>query len=244
MNIGLIIIATGSLYRGYINSLLESARTHFFSDCGFNAYLWTDTEEAYPVEKQFYINGEAWPFPTLHRYHYMLDRETDLRGNDYLFYLDVDMLFADTVGREILADGITAILHPAYAISEGYKHPYEQNPLSTAYVSRQMYFCGGFQGGKADAFLRMASAIKSAIEADKDKGIIAAFHDESHLNRYLNDNKPALVLGPSYCYPEVALPGKSEAMRQHFVGHVWKQEHTPKILALEKPESAISARSE
>jgi histo-blood group ABO system transferase len=166
----------------------------------------------------------------------MLDQQADLRENDYLFYLDVDMLFVDAVGQEILSNGITAILHPGYAISEGYKHPYEQNPLSRAYVSHQMYFCGGFQGGKTDSFLRMASTIKSAVDEDSKNGIIATFHDESHLNRYLIDNKPALVLGPAYCFPEVAQEGRSDAMRDHFVGHVWKEAHVPKILALEKPK--------
>ena len=220
MKVGLILIATGSLYRDYINPLLASARNHFFTDCGFRTYLWTDTKETYPVERQFCLKGELWPFPTLHRYHYMLDQEAALRENDYLFYLDVDMLFVDAVGHEILSDGITAILHPAYAIAEGYKHPYEQNPLSTAYVARQKYFCGGFQGGKTEAFLRMASATRSAVDADKENGIIAAFHDESHLNRYLIDNRPGLVLGPAYCFPEVAQIGRSDAIREHFVGHV------------------------
>ena len=52
----------------------------------------TDTKETYPVERQFCLKGELWPFPTLHRYHYMLDQEAALRENDYLFYLDVDTL--------------------------------------------------------------------------------------------------------------------------------------------------------
>jgi hypothetical protein len=36
---------------------------------------------------------------------------------------------------------------------------------------------------------------------DEKKGIIALWHDESHLNRYILDKKYKLV-SPSYCYPE------------------------------------------
>ena len=48
----------------------------------------------------------------------------------------------------------------------------------------------------------MASVLAERILEDKKKGIIAVWHDESHMNRYLIDNEPAIILNPSYCYPE------------------------------------------
>jgi hypothetical protein len=40
------------------------------------------------------------------------------------------------------------------------------------------------------------------IKKDSDNGIMAVWHDESHLNRYFIDHKPTTILSPSYCYPE------------------------------------------
>ena len=48
----------------------------------------------------------------------------------------------------------------------------------------------------------MAKIITENIYQDLKNNIIAIWHDESHLNRFYIDNKPTLILSPSYCYPE------------------------------------------
>ena len=64
------------------------------------------------------------------------------------------------------------------------------------------YFAGGFNGGKTESYLSMASTIAQNIMTDLQKGIIAVWHDESHLNRYFATHEPSLILSPSYCYWE------------------------------------------
>jgi histo-blood group ABO system transferase len=62
------------------------------------------------------------------------------------------------------------------------------------------YYAGGFNGGRR--YLKMAKTIRSWVDEDERKGIIAKWHDESHMNRYLYENPPTVILSPAYCFPE------------------------------------------
>ncbi len=48
----------------------------------------------------------------------------------------------------------------------------------------------------------MSNFLANNIDIDYSRGIIAVWHDESHMNRYFIDNSPTVILSPSYCYPE------------------------------------------
>ena len=60
---------------------------------------------------------------------------------------------------------------------------------------------GALNGGEANEYLKLIETCSIAIHDDYQNGIIAFFHDESHLNKYLSD-KQCLSLSPSYGYPE------------------------------------------
>lgn len=77
-----------------------------------------------------------WPMPTLMRYHLFLQQEEILSKYDYIFYCDVDMHFVSVVGDEILGKGLTAALHPGYAVDKKFWPPYEPNEKSTSYIPR------------------------------------------------------------------------------------------------------------
>ena len=64
------------------------------------------------------------------------------------------------------------------------------------------YYAGGFNGGKTKEFLKMSEVIADRVTKDLEKGVIALWHDESHMNRYMIDNPPTLSLTPSYCFAE------------------------------------------
>ena len=87
-----------------------------------------------------------------------------------------------------------------------------------------MYYAGGFNGGKPKHFLKMSKTIVNNIEKDFENNLIAVWHDESHMNRYLLNNPPTVELTPSYCYPE--------AVEHNPTG--WNVPFEPKILALDK----------
>ena len=64
------------------------------------------------------------------------------------------------------------------------------------------YYCGGFQGGEAQAFLAAMRAMDASIADDERRGIMAWWHDESHWNRYLIDHPPTVELSHEYMCPQ------------------------------------------
>lgn len=216
MKIGLLIIATGK-YKSFVQPLLESAKKHFMKGHQVIAYVFCDEilKEFTPVVcVQTIIEPYRFPFASLYRYE-IFDKYRDmLLQNDYLFYCDADMRFVADIGDEILPDitGLTAIQHPGFY--KGGWGSQNTHVKSTAYIPasrRRRYYCGGFQGGTAVEYLKMASVLKNNIQKDlltatninftDNSGVLADYHDETHYNWYMSYRRPK-VLTPSYCYPE------------------------------------------
>lgn len=228
-SIALFFIATGR-YKQFVNSLVQSAQKFFVSDCDLHYHLFTESSEgvslrgiqSYEMAKSprasrltlHAILDEGFPLCSLHRYHYLLDYINSFQDCDYIFYIDVDMRFVAPVGKEILCpDGLTFVQHPGYWEKDG-MGDYDENPNSTAYVDpifcfdyiKKRYTAGGFQGGAHDEFIQMAQQLRENIEQDHANGIMAKWHDESHMNRWRihKDVTGAqiIILNPGYCYPE------------------------------------------
>lgn len=232
MNTALVLIATGTEYQKYVRPLLASAQRFFVPH---KAILFTDCATDYGVTS-FPHRDLGYPLATLSRYHTFLKQKEYLSQFDYIFYSDIDMLFVDEVGAEIFSDGLTATQHAGYVDRGHVNSPTERNPKSTAFLPRvDQYYCGGFNGGTSYSFLRMAETIRSNVNADLQNGIIAEWHDESHLNKYLAHNPPSVVLPPSYCYPETNL--------SHYRERVWLKEYEPKLVALDKGSRSSTPRA-
>lgn len=210
LKIGLAVIATGK-YIEMALTMITSAHLYFFNGHQVRFFVFTDSD--IPISDNLNrvpIDCEAWPLPTLKRYHYLYDNRHSLTGVDYLFLCDADMLFVDEVGPEILPDTFPFLVgtqHPGVHNDwqkANKRGTYETNPLSKAYVSStegDVYYAGAFNGGRLEEFLKMAETIKNAIDTDLSVNYMAKWHDESHINRYYIDHPPKL-LPPDYCYPE------------------------------------------
>jgi histo-blood group ABO system transferase len=231
MKIGLLNIATNR-YLEFVDNLYNSANEYFLAKDGHEIFffLFTNLPDSIKRKDIQVINQEHYPWPgmTLRRYEIFSKNSELLSTMDYLFYCDIDMVFEGYVGNEIIGD-LVATIHPGFWDAPLRVLSYERNPISKAYVALtegQRYYAGGFNGGRSENFLKMSETIYKNIEEDKSKGHIAVWHDESHLNRYLIDNPPSVVLDPSYCFPKDA---------------VWAQQHpyraTKKLCAIEKDHS-------
>ena len=169
-------------------------------------FVMTDSEKPVPpgAVKLPAIHGK-WPYPTLHRYHQLMENDFHFKDYDYLYQIDSDMLPVAPVTDEIIG-GMVGTMSPCGFDWEKERLPFEKNPASLAHVQpeeyRPPYFTGAFLGGETRRVLAMMAELVAAIDVDEEKGIVAHFHEEAHLNRFFIDNPPDKFLLPSYVYPE------------------------------------------
>lgn len=227
MQICILIIATNKYLR-FAERLLADIRQYFLIAHQIHVLLFTDHAVDMPDHVRVCpIRHEPWPMTTLKRYHYFLQEQDFISQFDYCFYMDADMAIVDIVGEEVLGDRV-ATLHPYQSFCPKEQRSYDRNPQSLAYVpigeEGEHYVAGGFNGGSAQQFLEMADVLAARIDTDLANGVMALWHDESHMNRYLIDHPPTVILSPAYCFAE-----------EH-VNHP-RYPDRPKIIALQKNHS-------
>lgn len=228
MKICLLTIATNK-YIQFVEPLYETVAKYFPEEWEINCVIFTDHEvETSDNVRICNIGHEPWPMPTLKRYNYFVKEKDFILEHDYCFYLDADMRIDAPVGEEILGD-LVATIHPYKFMESPEQFTYERRPESLAYIPMREgvnYYAGGFNGGKTETFIKMSEVIADRVDKDLKNGIIAVWHDESHMNRYMIDNPPSTILTPSYCFAE------------EFIGHP-NYPYEPKIVALKKNHSAL-----
>jgi hypothetical protein len=204
MKICVLTIATGH-YSRFLPVLRASVAWRFLVGHDVRHLIFTDCDiPSTDTIRIVRIPHEPWPLPTLRRYDHFRAARDVLLEHDYCFYLDADMRVDRPVGDEILGE-LVATRHPYQSLLPPARMSFERDPRSLACVAPTegtMYYAGGFNGGSSPAFVALADALADAIARDRANGIVATWHDESHLNRYLVDHPPTVCLSPSYCFPE------------------------------------------
>lgn len=87
-------------------------------------------------------------------------------------------------------------------LTEGGLGTWERDSRSNAYVARakrSTYVCGGTWLGEREKVLAMCEELRNRTRVDSEKGIVARFHDESHLNWYAA-TRECTILDSDYCY--------------------------------------------
>lgn len=203
LNIGLLIIATNK-YIEFLQPLISSADNFFLKNQNITYFIFSNIDTKIISQRKIVntvIEHREWPWMTLGRYSIFNEHKNVFSEMDYLFYIDADMLFVNNVDEEILYD-IVATQHPGYYGTRGTPETRVES-LACVYANETMqYFAGGFNGGSSNEYLKMCQILSTNINKDYSNGIIAIWHDESHLNRYFIDNPPTKILSPSYCYGE------------------------------------------
>ena len=229
MKICILTIATNK-YLQFVEKLYDDIAEKFVPGAEIDCLLFTDheIEETSDNVRVHYIDHEPWPMPTLKRYNYFVKEKDYILEHDYCFYLDADMRIDAPVGEEVLSD-LVATQHGYQSMHPKEQMSYDRNPECLAYVApgdEVTYYAGGFNGGKTTKFMEMAEVIADRVNRDLEKDIIALWHDESHMNRYMIDNPPTLALNPEYCYAE------------EFIGTQYPFQN-PKIIALKKNHAEL-----
>lgn len=170
------------------------------------------------------IPNYGWPDATLLRYE-IYCKNRDLFTNDILMHVDSDMYFISKLEFEISpmdwVGGMAFVEHPGFfrpkiydfrtrsirsrirSIMIGGYGAWETSKESTAFTSRDRrknYFCGGAWFGFREQFLDFCEVARRNVEIDKGSGIVAKWHDESHLNCLVSLEVKPTILSSRYCY--------------------------------------------
>ncbi|XP_031423518.1 alpha-1,3-galactosyltransferase 2-like isoform X2 [Clupea harengus] len=212
-SVALTVFAVGRYLDAYLKDFLRSAEIYFMVGLPVTYYVFTDVPEKVPALnlapgrelKVFAVERHSrWQDISMMRMKSIMEViDTHIRHhNQYVFCMDVDQVFGGRFGAEALGDSV-ALLHAYYYHRFRYMLTYDQNPKSQAYMAESQgdfYYHAAVFGGSWQRVRQMTEACYRGIIKDKDNGVEALWHDESHLNKYLWQHKPSRVLSPEYCW--------------------------------------------
>ncbi len=184
--------------------LINSLKEYFvFTDADF-IYAEDESNNVHRIEQE----NLGWPGNTLFRFRMFKRIESQLKEFDYIFFMNANIICMKKVEEEVFLpreESLLVVQHPGWYAKKPFEFEYDRNKKSSAcikYLCGEVYVCGGVNGGKAEAFLKLVNELNERIEKDYSNGIIARWHDESHLNKYIIENGDFKLLSPSFCYPE------------------------------------------
>lgn len=210
MKIAILYICTGK-YNLFFNGFYESAMLNLLPNVDKTFFVWSDDDNLGDnLSNVIVIHKECAGFPadSLFRFELFMQVEDELSKFDYIYFFNANAEIRQTIGIDILPDesGLAMGIWPG---KREHQHPmffpYERNRKSLAYVApygkNYTYYMGGINGGSANVYLNMIRTLCNNIRDDYNRGIIAKYHDESHINAYLRHH-PCKKLGREYCLPE------------------------------------------
>ncbi|NXQ38848.1 GBGT1 acetylgalactosaminyltransferase, partial [Catharus fuscescens] len=214
LTIGVTAFAIGK-YTRFVRRFLQSAEQHFMRGYRVNYYIFTDSPESIPpVQLQPGRRLEAVPMLRFSSWQEISMRRMEAinrhvaqvshREVQYLFCLDVDMEFHNPWGPETLGDMVAAI-HPGYFSVPREQFPYERRRSSAAFIPEgegDFYYGGAVFGGLVSRVYEFTKTCHMSILADKANGVMAAWQEESHLNRHFLTHKPSKLLSPEYIWDD------------------------------------------
>jgi hypothetical protein len=215
IKIGIVYICTGD-YNIFWDSFYKSAEKNLFSSDIYEKYYFivtTNNINTYQNNRiqVKYADKLEYPMATIHKFHYMLMFENEIKDMDYVYYFNCNSLFMTKIEADILPDCNDMLVLSRF--TSVYFHTLcglERNPNSLAYVNfdAKIRCCcgGGIIGGETKYLISTITKFKNDIDIDLSNGIIALWHDEAYLNKYLLTNKYK-VMPPMYCYLELLKNG-------------------------------------
>jgi len=214
--VGIIFIGTG-LYAGFFDGFYKRINRYFCVEQDKKIFVFTDLidhpnflgKDDVDVNE---ISHAEWPFITLHRFKFMHSIKEKLSEMDYVIFVDADLWPIEESSLEDLlpshmSKDYFGVQHPGFINEQG---TFEDNKDSYAYAYEQgfdlsNYWQGCFWGGKTKKILEMIQILDQRVDEDYDKGIVAKWHDESHMNKFFLENKDNVhTLHPGFALPEAS----------------------------------------
>ena len=118
--IAVVVTATGT-YRKHVPGFAAAAYRYLCTDHHVTLFVLSDGRvPLQPPLDRFVVwlnisSPPSWPFPTLKRPHFALSHWARIKEFEYVFMMDVDLLFVRPVGLEVL-DISVASYHPGVCV--------------------------------------------------------------------------------------------------------------------------------
>ena len=205
MKIAITYICTGS-YDIFWDEFYESCEKFFYPGDEKEYFVFTDAKRMFELKNPkihvIYQQKAGWPYDTLLRFNLFCMIQDSLLQYNLCYFFNANSKLLRPFTKEVIPYPtkhlpITTSLHILnYDDTLGETFHPERNPSSKAYVPQGTYcraYSGGFFGGTSEAFVEMSRTLRDNIADDLRKGIIAIWHDQSHLIRYAIDHPNYIV---------------------------------------------------
>lgn len=210
MNVAILNISIGS-YKIFWKDFYLSMEKNFLPNSPKHYFVFSDTNIFYGAsfDNVTFIKQKnlGWPYNTMKRFQMFQRIASKLLCYDYVFFLNSNAYINETMDEKFISrnKNIITIVHPGLYGTPLDKMPFERNPKSNAYVKYgdgKFYVQGAFIGGKSKNFVDMINELNRLTEDDLKNGIIAKWHDESFLNKYILNRPDVQIIGRQYLYYE------------------------------------------
>lgn len=210
--IAIVYLAIGK-YDILWDEFYSSCEQYLFPDAEKHYFVFTDSEQLLNLEltnvSMSFWKDRGWAMSTFAKSDCILSVSKQLEAFDYLFYINANYKILEPVYcDEILAtevnDYFTVLSFDHLADKHPDSYTYDRNPLCQAYIpygKGQRYYQASFYGGRVPEMLELAAWCAESTRFDLSNGIMALWHDESYLNKYLLERNPK-VIGTIYGKPE------------------------------------------
>lgn len=209
--VGIVCISVGR-YSVFWPAFFASVERHFLPGTPKRYVVFSDAPQgqiAGPGVTVVPVKKDSWPGPTLKRFEMIRDNAALFDGCSHVYFMNGNIDFLQDVTPADVApgpNGMLCALHWAKLTTADARAAYETTQTrSLAYIGPTegpgRYVMGGFLGGRTDAFLAMSTELAHNIQTDLAQGLVAKWHDESHLNRYII-GKDVRLLPRTFAIPE------------------------------------------
>ncbi|MCM0717987.1 alpha-1,2-fucosyltransferase [Parabacteroides sp. W1-Q-101] len=219
--IAIVYLAIGK-YDVLWDEFYRSCEEYLFPDAVKHYFVFTDSERLLALDLpnvSLSFRGDGgWAMNALAKYDCMLSVREQLKTFDFLFYINANYKIQEPIYcNEILATAENGYLSVLSFDFFADRHPdtytYDRNPRCRAYIpygKGTRYYQACFYGGRTSEMLALAIWCAESTRIDLSNGIMALWHDESYLNKYLLERHPK-VISMAYCKPE-EFDGASKAI--------------------------------
>ena len=193
-----------SKYADFFPEWYDRVCKTFLTDCKKTVFAFSDRIDEEMFQKSnvvpIKIPHDKWPYVTLLRFRFLkaMLEHSSFKNSSHFIYLDAD-LFSNlpTTFSIVFGDDkkpLVGVQHPSNFLEPRWESFVKRgNSLSNVLINTseteeslasRCYYQGCLWGGKRDSIIELIIECDKNVDLDTASGIVADWHDESHMNCY------------------------------------------------------------